>query len=149
MKIMIVEDEVSIREGLAQMIDWGEERFEQPILFEGAIEALQYLEKETVDIIITDLYMPILNGIEFIQMLRESNQMCDIIILSGHERFDLAQEAMRLGVKRYLLKPVSAEKLRQILQEVRHDIEERMKLKENSREKIGSVYACDEKSVLE
>ncbi|TCS77108.1 YesN/AraC family two-component response regulator [Muricomes intestini] len=130
MKIMIVEDEVSIREGLAQMIDWGEERFEQPILFEGAIEALQYLEKETVDIIITDLYMPILNGIEFIQMLRESNQMCDIIILSGHERFDLAQEAMRLGVKRYLLKPVSAEKLRQILQEVRHDIEERMKLKD-------------------
>ena len=82
MKIMIVEDEKNIREGLADMIGWKEEGFEQPILFSSAVDALQYLETETVDVVITDLYMPVLNGIEFIRMLREQSQSCEVIILT-------------------------------------------------------------------
>ncbi len=130
MKIMIVEDELNIREGLKDMIDWREEGFQNPVLFSSAVEALRYLEIETVDVVITDLYMPVLNGIEFIRMLRERNQLCEVIILTGHERFDLAQEAITLGVKRYLLKPITEIQFQKVLREVRMVIQEKMQLKD-------------------
>lgn len=130
MKIMIVEDEKNIREGLADMIDWEREGFEPPVLFSGAVDALQYLETEAVDIVITDLYMPVLNGIEFIRMLREQNQSCEVIILTGHERFDLAQEAISLGVRGYVLKPVKTDELTQVIREIRTELQEKMKLKD-------------------
>ncbi len=128
MRIMIVEDEDNIREGIQSLLDWKEEGFEPPVMFSGAIEALQYLETEKVDVVITDIYMPVLNGLEFIRMIREENRICDIIILTGHDRFEFAQEAVTLGVKRYLLKPVSPEKLKLVLAEIKADIAERMKL---------------------
>lgn len=130
MRVMIVEDEENIREGLAGIIDWQKEGFERPILISGAVEALQYLETESVNVVITDLYMPVLNGIEFIRMLREQNQLCEVVILTGHERFDLAREAISLGVKGYLLKPVDATSLCEVLREIRIDIQEKMKLKD-------------------
>lgn len=112
------------------MIGWEQEGFEPPVLFSGAVDALQYLETEAIDVVITDLYMPVLNGIEFIRMLREQNQSCEVIILTGHERFDLAQEAISLGVRGYLLKPVKEEEFVQVLREVRTDLQERMKLRD-------------------
>ena len=130
MKIMIVEDEKNIREGLAEMIDWEKEGFEKPVLFPGAVEALEYLESRSVDIVITDLYMPLMSGIEFIRMARERNYRCEVIILTGHERFDLAQQAIELGVKRYLLKPVERERLLSVLCSVSREITERMKLRD-------------------
>lgn len=128
MRMMIVEDEDNIREGLVSLLDWQEEGFDPPVLFGGAIEALEYLETEKVDVILTDIYMPVLNGLEFIKMIRRENLTCDIIILTGHDRFEFAQEAVELGVKRYLLKPVSPDKLRSVLSDIRRDIAERMKL---------------------
>lgn len=130
MKIMIVEDEKSIREGLADMIAWEDEGFLCPVLFSSAVDALQYLETENIDIVITDLYMPVLNGIEFIRMLREQNQNCEVIILTGHERFELAQEAISLGVRGYLLKPVKEEELLSVLREVKAVLKEKIKLRD-------------------
>ena len=68
MKIMIVEDEENIRDGIRNLVDWNQEGFEEPLLFSSAVEALVFLETETVDVVLTDLYMPVLNGIEFIRM---------------------------------------------------------------------------------
>ena len=130
MKIMIVEDERSIREGLKSMAEWEQEGFEPPILCPGAVEALEVLERESVDVVITDLYMPVMNGLELIRLVREQNRMCEIIILTGHERFDLAQEAIALGVKRYLLKPLAKEQLLEALRDVRNELQEKMKLKD-------------------
>lgn len=130
MKAMIVEDESNIREGLKAMIDWRGEGFEEPILCQGAVEALELLEWESVDVVITDLYMPILNGIEFIRLMREQNKVCEVIIITGHERFDLAKEAIALGVRRYLLKPLKKEEFLMSLREVRNELQEKIKLKD-------------------
>ena len=130
MKIMIVEDEENIRDGIRNLVDWNQEGFEEPLLFSSAVEALVFLETETVDVVLTDLYMPVLNGIEFIRMLREQNQVCEVIILTGHERFELAREAIALGVKQYLLKPVTGQTLLTELHKVSREIQERMRLKD-------------------
>ena len=97
MKIMIVEDEDNIREGLVSLLDWKEAGFDPPVLFGGAIEALEYLETEKVDVILTDIYMPVLSGLELNKMIRKENLTCDIIILTGHDRFEFAQEAVERG----------------------------------------------------
>ena len=57
MKIMIVEDEENIRDGIRNLVDWNQEGFEEPLLFSSAVEALVFLETETVDVVLTDLYM--------------------------------------------------------------------------------------------
>ena len=59
MKIMIVEDEENIRDGIRNLVDWNQEGFEEPLLFSSAVEALVFLETETVDVVLTDLYMPV------------------------------------------------------------------------------------------
>lgn len=128
MKIMIVEDEDNIREGLVSLLDWKKAGFDPPVLFGGAIEALEYLETEKVDVVLTDIYMAGLKRPGVYQDDTEGDLTCDIIILTGHDRFEFAQEAVELGVKRYLLKPVSPEKLKQVLADIRKDIAERMKL---------------------
>ena len=121
MKIMIVEDEENIRDGIRNLVDWNQEGFEEPLLFSSAVEALVFLETETVDVVLTDLYMPVLNGIEFIRILREQNQVCEVIILT---------EAIALGVKQYLLKPVTGQTLLTELHKVSREIQERMRLKD-------------------
>lgn len=127
---MIVEDERNIREGLRDMVDWAQEGFAEPVLCPGAVEALEVLERESVDVVITDIYMPVMNGIEFIRLVREQNRVCEVMILTGHERFDLAQEAIALGVKRYLLKPLAKDKFLEALRDVRNELQEKMKLKD-------------------
>ncbi|HHV13508.1 MAG TPA: response regulator [Clostridiales bacterium] len=130
MKVMIVEDEDNIREGLYQLIDWNEEGFDAPILCATAIEALQILEQESVDLIFTDIFMPILSGLEFAKMVKNMNPKLSIVILSGHERFELAQEALELGVKRYLLKPILPDELIKVVREVYQEIKDQMKIRD-------------------
>ncbi len=130
MRAMIVEDENNIREGISKLIDWEEEGFDTLILCSSAIDALEYLEKEKVELIITDIFMPVISGLEFVRMVRKTKPMIKFVILTGHERFELAQEAVELGVSRYLLKPVFPDKLLETVRGIKKELLEQIKIKD-------------------
>lgn len=113
--LLIVDDERNIRAGLKSMID---REFAGAYTFYFAAdgeEALQVLEQTEVDLIITDIRMPIMDGITLIQRLQERECRSDVVILSGHDDFQYAKAAIRYDVKEYLLKPIVRDELFRVL----------------------------------
>ncbi len=127
LKVFLVEDEFVVREGIKNNIDWAGEGFlfcgEAP---DGEI-AYKMIQKEQPDIIITDIKMPFMNGLELSRLVTKELPESKIIILSGHEEFTFAQEAIKIGVMEYLLKPISSVELMKVVKRVaKKIIKERM-----------------------
>lgn len=122
-KVFLVDDEIAIREGIAKSINWENEGF----VFCGDASdgevALPLIERHQPDIVITDIKMPFIDGLELSRMIREKMPSTKIIILSGHDEFEYAREAMRIQVTEYCLKPVSSKDLLHILMKVSAQIE--------------------------
>jgi two-component system response regulator YesN len=114
-KVFLVEDEIVTREGIRDNVDWGAAGFELcGDAADGEI-ALPLIEESKPDVLITDIKMPFMDGLQLSKIVRERLPWVKIIILSGHDEFDYAQSAVKLGVTEYLLKPVSAQDLNKTL----------------------------------
>lgn len=110
--LIIVDDKKSIRDGLKKFIDWGEMGFNLVGDFSSALEAVKFIESECVDVLLTDIVMPDVTGLELIKEVKLINPDIKVIILSAYEKFEYAQEAIRLGAFYYLTKPVDIEKIK-------------------------------------
>lgn len=123
MNILIVDDEPKIRNGLEKLLNSRQE-WQVAGAFETAAEALEYLEQYPVDVLITDIRMPGLSGLDLIQQIRDANRDIRIIILSGYSEFSYAQRAIQLGVMRYLTKPTNPRELFEVLEEAQKELEQ-------------------------
>jgi two-component system response regulator YesN len=94
---------------------------------EDGAEALDIVTRERPDIIITDINMPKLNGLDFIYNAKDINEYAKIVIISGYDEFEYAQKALKLGVEDYILKPIEKDQLREIIFKIIGDIEEQNK----------------------
>lgn len=117
-KIIIVEDEMRIRTGLVRLID--RLNLGARVIGEAGdgVEGLRLIQDMEPDIVITDIQMPRLDGLEMIRKAKEMNFRCEFVILSGYAEFAYAQNAIRLGVSEYLLKPVTISQVRDLLQKM-------------------------------
>lgn len=112
MRVMLVDDEPFILRGLSVIIDWEAEGYEIVKKASDGKEALDYLKENEVDLIITDIRMPKINGIELLEMIRKENiSDAYMIILSGYNDFKYAQAAIQYSCMDYILKPVQKEQL--------------------------------------
>lgn len=133
MKILIVDDEISVRRHLKLMLEGtGFELYEA----ENGQDALQLLEQKSIDIMLSDIRMPVLDGIELIKKARIQFPKVWTIVLSNYAEFELAQMAMRYGAKNYLLKATVEKEsliseLRSTYQEQRSDLEKNNGLNSN------------------
>lgn len=131
LKIFLVEDEFVMREGIKNNIDWTAEGF----LFCGEASdgeiAYKLIQSKQPDIIITDIKMPFMNGLELSRLIRNELPQSKIIILSGHEEFSYAQEAIKIGVAEYLLKPIKSSELIKVVKRVSKQIIHERQEKEN------------------
>lgn len=118
-KVFLVEDEIVIREGLQRMIPWGEYGFELVGEAGDGEIALPVIREKKPDILITDIKMPFMDGLDLCKIVKKELPSTKIIIVSGYDDFDYAQQAISLGVESYLLKPISKLKFIEVLQEIR------------------------------
>lgn len=102
--IIIIDDEMPSRESLKTFLAWEDTDYYILEEFDNAPEAIEFYKKNKADIIITDIQMPIMDGLALIKVVKSINKHQDIIVLSCHEKFSYAREAMRYGVKDYLIK---------------------------------------------
>lgn len=130
-KIVILDDESFILDGLKTLLNWEELGFKIDAVFLNPRLAIEYLATNHVDILISDIRMPEISGIELLHELkRRKITETQIILLSGYADFSYAQEALKLGVCAYLLKPVD----RQLLIETLFEIKEGLDIKYNVRD---------------
>ncbi|MGG4129744.1 response regulator transcription factor [Paenibacillus illinoisensis] len=113
--VFIVDDEPFIIEGLYEIVDWSSFGMEIVNHAGNGQAALQALSAQPVDILITDISMPIMNGLDLIREARRVQPDLKVIILSGFNEFEYLKEAMQLGIENYLLKPINVEELESTL----------------------------------
>ena len=134
-KIFLVEDEIVIRESIRDSIPWEETEFifigEAP---DGEI-ALPLIQKMKPDILITDIKMPFMDGLELSSFVKKTMPDVKIIMISGHPEFSLAKQAISIGIEEYVLKPVNSEELLMVLRKVVKIIEK----EKNNLEKLESA----------
>jgi two-component system response regulator YesN len=130
-KVFFVEDEVVTREGIRDNVDWKASGFEFCGEASDGEMALPLLYAVQPDVIITDIKMPFMDGLQLSKVIRERMSWVKIIILSGHDEFEYAQQAIKLGVTDYLLKPVTVQKLQSTLQNLAVRLEQERKEQEN------------------
>ena len=130
-KVFLVEDEVVMRNGIKNNIPWEQEGFQFAGEASDGELAYPLIKKEKPDILITDIRMPFMDGLELSRLVKKELPKIKIIILSGYNEFDYAKEAINIGVTEYLLKPISSAKLLEAVKKVAHLVE-----KEQEQEKL-------------
>lgn len=122
LKVFLVEDEIVMREGIKNHVEWEKEGFE--FVGEASDGELAYpmIQSLKPDIIITDIKMPFMDGLELSRLVKKEMPDVKIIVLSGYGEFDYAKQAINIGITDYLLKPVSPGKLMEAVKEVRDKI---------------------------
>jgi two-component system, response regulator YesN len=121
--VLIVEDEMLVRHGLKSMVNWS--KYNMTIIADASngLEAWEIYQKERPDLIITDIKMPIMDGIELISKIRSEDTDTKIVILSCMEEFQLVRKAMSLGVSEYILKlTMSNEEIENILKKISDEL---------------------------
>ncbi|BBI31254.1 response regulator transcription factor [Cohnella abietis] len=133
-KLMIVDDESIIRKGIRTSIDWWALQVEIVGEARNGKQALELVEQLKPDIVLTDIRMPHMDGLEFAQQLKQQFPYIKIIILSGYDDFNYARKALKIGVTEYLMKPVGAEELTALVSRIGAEIaeEKRQNEKEQS-----------------
>lgn len=129
-KVMLVDDEILFRENIRDCIQWEQEGFEYCGDASDGEVALPLIEQWKPDILITDIKMPFMNGLELSSIIRKRMPDMKIIILSGHDEFEYAQAALRIGVDEYCIKPVSAVDIIQQLHHMSQQIDSERREKE-------------------
>lgn len=128
MKVMLVDDEPFIMQGLSVLIDWNALGYEIVKMASNGGEAYEYLKSEKVDLIISDISMPVMTGLDLLKRIREEG-LSDayFVILSGYNDFKYAQQAIRYASMDYLLKPIDKEQLTDILKRAARSRESELK----------------------
>lgn len=122
MRIVIVEDEIRIREGIAKMIETQTEHIVQGEAMNGE-EGLEMILRFKPDLVITDVRMPKMDGLEMVRNLYERKVPLHAVILSGYSEFEYARKAIRYGVDEYLLKPLDIDDIKRMLDKVEKKIQ--------------------------
>lgn len=114
-KLLIADDEPKIRKGLRNSLNWAEIGVEIIGEAEDGEIALDIVRSNHPDIILLDICMPFINGLQLIEKVKQEYDECIMIVVTGHDEFSYAREALRLGVFDYVLKPVSKEQLHNVV----------------------------------
>lgn len=119
LKVLLVDDEPFILQGLKVLLNWEALGCEIVSTASNGLEAYDYLKNNQVDLVITDIKMPEMNGLEFLKNIRENGYSdLGVIILSGYKDFEYAMEGMKYGCAGYVLKPVEEEELSSLIRKI-------------------------------
>ncbi|WP_062047595.1 response regulator [Bacillus sp. JCM 19034] len=149
-KVLLVDDERMILEGISSIVDWHYQGAQLIGAVRNGIEALEFMEQEEPHIVITDITMPGLDGLQLVERGSELYPNVKWILLSGFNEFEYAQKAMSFGVKHYLLKPCNEEVISQAIREVVSELEEweeQSHYLDKVKSKVDQLI-CDEKERL-
>ncbi len=123
-KLIFADDENLVRNKISQMIDWEKAGFTLSGCCANGYELMELLEKEIPDLVILDINMPFITGLEAARQIRHSYPHTRLVFLTGYTDFKFAQQAVELNALKYIVKPVAAQELLNVLEEARAELDE-------------------------
>ena len=146
-QVMLADDENDVLEVIQKKIDWNALGLEEPVKASNGVEALELAEKVQPDIVMTDIKMPYMDGLELARQLRQLYPDIRIIILSGFDEFEYAKEAVHLNAVEYLLKPIDSEYLTAVFRKITASLDQEHEERQN--QKILQQYYQQSLPVLQ
>ncbi len=125
---ILVDDEPFVLEGLEHAIDWEGYGFEIALKETNPVRALEYVQQHPVHLLITDVSMPQMDGIELMRQCREIHPLLSVLVISAFDRFDYVRAALKSGAENYLLKPVDPDELAETVGQMANGMREREQL---------------------
>lgn len=118
-KLLIADDEYEIRNGLCHYIPWNEMGFEVVGHVENGLDVLKYISEHPVDVLLCDIRMPIMTGMDVARELSKQKSSIHVVLLSGYKEFEYAQQALEFGVRSYLLKPAKYKEINTVFSRIK------------------------------
>jgi len=132
--LIFVDDEDIVREGIKSRVNWGTNGFRLAGVFENGTEAFEFLKENNVDVVLSDISMPKMDGITLSKKISETFPSVQVLLLTGFEEFEYAREALRNRVKEFLLKPITADEISDVLERVKKELDrQKQREKENAK----------------
>src|SRR5699024_8827806 len=122
LKVLFVDDEPLIREGMASVIDWEEYGYQVIGSAENGKVGLQKIRSHHPDLVFVEMQLPGMSGIEIVSQAKKEGLSSKFVVLSGYSEFSYAQQSIRLGIESYLLKPVDEEELIPLVEKIRSNL---------------------------
>lgn len=122
-KLIIADDEALVRAGLYYWNDWNAIGFEVVALLEDGSDVLKFLEEQRADVVLADISMYQVTGLEVANVVREKYPWMKVVLLSGYQEFEYAREAVRCRVYEYLLKPIDYDELNSVFREIKKELD--------------------------
>lgn len=144
-KVLLVDDEILVRDAMKQTINWESLGYELVGDCENGRDAIDFIDRKNVDLVLTDICMPYVDGIELCKYLYENYPEIKVVIFSGFSDFEYAKQAIRYKVVEYMLKPITAVELRQLLIGMKEKFDSTMKEK-NEKYLLKKTYKNYKKS---
>ncbi len=123
--VVIVDDEYFIRQYYSRMIDWDTLGFSVSNIFKSAKEALEYMQTNKVDCVLTDIKMTSINGIELLKICKEKYPDTKVVLISGYSDFEFAKDAIKYGAEDYLLKPIETQELAECMEKIKNNLDQK------------------------
>ena len=136
---MLVDDEEDVISAIRRTIDWESLGFSVPREAHNGLEALEFAEESAPDVVLTDIKMPYMDGLELAHKLKELYPNIRIVVFSGFDEFEYAREALRLEAEEYILKPVHAAELSKLFLRIRESLDAERAERQN-REQLQAYY---------
>ena len=136
LKALLVDDEAPILNNLSKVLPWEEMGMKVVGLARSGMEALEVADQYNPDLILCDIRMPVMDGLTFITKIREKGSRAEIFLLTGYQEFEYAREAIKLGVKDYISKPIHYGELEMKIREIGEEIR-----KKRAKEKYYSTVS--------
>ena len=137
-RLMIVDDEESIRQGMAKSVPWSEWGFEVTALCANGQEAVQEIERNPPDVVLSDVRMPKMDGLELMQWLNQNHPEIKIVILSGYSDFEYLNMSIKNKVTEYLLKPTDLDEFEEVFRRMKTvmDKEQQTRKQQNKKDQL-------------
>ncbi|MBU3875077.1 response regulator [Faecalicatena sp. AGMB00832] len=149
-KVLLVDDEILVREAISAKIEWNKLGFELAKDCENGKDAIEFMEKNQVDVVLTDICMPYIDGMGLSKYVYENFPQTTIIIFSGYSDFEYAKQAIQYKVAEYILKPVTARELSEVLSRIKEklDSERQQEQKIDELTKVYHSYTKNEALII-
>lgn len=146
-RLLIVDDEEIEREGMAHLIPWEQYGIEMVGTAWNDQEAMEKIKKEKPDIVMTDIKMPVMTGIELVHEAKKEFPEMEFIILSGYGEYEFTSQAMEEGIRHYLLKPCDESQIMKVMERVKEELEQKKREKEEQYREIAEKMTAHAQSL--
>lgn len=147
-KVLLVDDEAHITRNLEKVIPWEMLGLAVAGTAKNGQEALELMEQHTFDLLLCDIRMPVMDGLELVRHIRENGTPCDIIMLSGYQDFAYTRTAIQFGVNDYILKPIPYDELTGVIARVMSTQRNKQKQIQEEKKKLGRMIDLASEKIL-